>query len=220
MDCDLQDRPEEIPRLYKKALEGYDIVFTRRVNRHDTLMKKAFSCGYNKVFEYLTGIKSSSSIANFSICARKVIDHLKQMREQNRSYLQSLRWLGFVQTSITVTHTSRFRGKSTYNLTKSISYAFSSIIAYSDRPLVISIQIGFVISFLSFLMGIIMIVRYFYLKIPIIGWTSLIVTVIFSTGLIMLDLGIIGLYIGKIFNETKGRPLYIITDTVGITAKK
>jgi glycosyltransferase involved in cell wall biosynthesis len=220
MDCDLQDRPEEIPRLYNKALEGYDIVLTERQGRHDTLMKKALSYVYNIVFEYLTGIKSNSSIGNFSICKRMVINYLKQMREQNRSYIQSLRWLGFVKTSIPVTHAQRYKGKSTYTFMKMFSYAMGSIVAYSEKPLVLSIQIGFVISFLSFVMGIVVIFRYFIFKIPIVGWTSLIVTLVFSTGLIMLDLGVIGLYIGKIFNETKHRPLYIIQETVGINRKR
>jgi polyisoprenyl-phosphate glycosyltransferase len=220
MDCDLQDRPEEIPRLYKKALEGYDIVLTERHNRHDSILKKFFSYCYNSVFEYLTGIKSNSSIGNFSICARKVIDQLKHMREQNRSYIQSLRWLGFVKTSIPVIHGPRYKGKSTYTFTKMFSYAMGSIVAYSERPLVLSIQIGFIISFFAFITGIFIIVRYFILRVPIMGWTSIIVTLVFSTGLIMLDLGIIGLYIGKIFNETKNRPLYIIQETAGSKRKR
>lgn len=216
MDCDLQDRPEEIPRLYQKAREGYDIVLTERRNRHDSLVKKSYSFLYNRVFEILTGMKSSSSIGNFSISNRQVINQLRSMREQNRSYIQSLRWLGFTKTAIPVQHARRLNGKSTYSFRKMLTYALTSTIAYSERPLILSIQIGLVIAFLSFLMGLSIIVRYLRYNIPIAGWTSIIVTLMFSTGLILLDLGIIGLYIGKIFNETKNRPLYIIQETVGV----
>ncbi len=219
MDCDLQDRPEEIPNLYKKAQEGFDIVFTVRTGRKDTMMKKILSYAYNRVFQYLTGIKSSSGTDNFSISSKRVIATIRTITEQNRSYLQSLKWVGFTQTTINVIHAPRYKGNSSYTISKLFSYAINSIIAYSDRPLLLSVQFGFFIAFVSLLIGLTMLFRYFYLHVPIMGYTSLIVTLTFSVGIVIADLGVIGLYIGKIFNETKHRPLYIIKETTGTIRK-
>lgn len=220
MDGDLQDLPEEISKLYCTAKKGYDIVFTERVNRHDTLIKKLFSACFSFIFEILTDIKSNPAIGNFSICSRQVVENFQKLKEQNRSYLQALRWVGFKHITIPITHAQRYRGRSTYGFAKSFAYAVDSIAAYTNKPLILSIQFGFIISFISFLSGIFLILRYFYMGIPIIGWTSLVVSVFFSTGLIIADLGIIGMYVGKIFNETKKRPLYIIKETIGFSNKK
>jgi dolichol-phosphate mannosyltransferase len=219
MDCDLQDKPEEIPRLYAKAKSGFDIVFTNRMHRKDPPLKKIFSVLYNRIFEFLTGMKSAASTDNFSIVSRKVILSLRELKEQNRSYVQSLRWVGFKETSVPVEHGERYRGSSAYSFSKAFAYALTSIVAYSDKPLLLSVQVGFFTSLISLIIGIVMILRYYYLKVPIMGYTSLIVTVTFSTGLMIGDLGILGLYIGRIFNETKKRPLYIIQDTVGFSGK-
>lgn len=216
MDCDLQDKPEEIPNLYRKAKSGYDIVFTKRTGRKDSISKKLSSFLYNKLFEFLTGIKSDAAVGSFSICSRQVANALRHFTEQNRSYMHSLKWVGFRFTYLSVAHESRYEGVSTYTFVKSVGLAISSIIAYTDRPLILSIQFGFFMAFASLLMGIVLIIRFFVLHIPIIGYTSMMVTITFSAGLTIANLGVLGLYIGKIFNETKHRPLYVIQETVGI----
>lgn len=220
MDCDLQDPPEEIIKLYRTAKKGYDIVFTERKNRHDPFIKKILSICFNTIFELLTGVKSNSAVGNFSICSRQVIESFQKLKEQNRSYLQALRWMGFKHITIPIAHAQRYQGKSAYNFMKSFTYGIDSITAYTNRPLTLSIQFGFIISLVSFLIGVLLIIRHYYMKVSIIGWTSLVVTIFFSTGLIIADLGIIGTYIGKIFNETKKRPLYIIRETIGFSHKK
>ena len=164
-------------------------------------------------------MKSDPLMGNFSICSRQVAESFRTLKEQNRSYLQALKWMGFNHMTIPITHARRFKGETSYTLVKSFAYALDSITAYTNKPLILSVQFGFIISFISFCAGIYLILRYYYMKIPIIGWTSMVVSIFFSTGLIIADLGIIGIYIGKIFIETKKRPLYIIKETVGFSHK-
>ncbi|WP_245804806.1 glycosyltransferase family 2 protein [Halobacillus hunanensis] len=212
MDCDLQDQPEEIEKLYKKALEGYEVVFATRVVRQDGFFKRLSSKLFYKVYDYLTDRSSDYTIANFSICSRNVIDSYRQMREQNRFFPLFIKWMGFKTTSVPVEHSKRSEGKSSYNLKKMITLATDVIISQSNKPLRLSIQFGFLISLGSFLYGMYLIFKYFFLAQPVPGWTSVMVSLYFIGGLIFFNFGVLGLYLGKVFNETKGRPLYIIRD--------
>ncbi|UOQ92970.1 glycosyltransferase family 2 protein [Halobacillus shinanisalinarum] len=217
MDCDLQDQPEEIKKLYEKALEGYEVVFGTRVVRQDGILKRLSSKLFYKVYDYLTDRSSDHTIANFSICSRNVIDNYRNMREQNRFFPLFIKWMGFKTTSIPVDHGKRLEGKSSYNVKKMVRLATDVIISQSNKPLRLSIQFGFLISFVSFIYGIYLILRYFFLSQPVPGWTSVMVSLYFIGGLIFFNFGVLGLYLGKVFNETKGRPLYIIRD---VTDKK
>ena len=127
MDCDLQDRPETIPELYQKAQEGYDVVFARREGRKDSAITKFLSKCFYKVYDYFTDGTFDSSICNFSISKRKVIDYYCRMREQNRAYTMFIRWLGFKQTAIDMPADERFEGKSSYNLKRKLKMAFEII---------------------------------------------------------------------------------------------
>ncbi|WP_457594091.1 glycosyltransferase family 2 protein [Hydrogenimonas sp.] len=213
MDCDLQDVPEEIVKLYKKAQEGYDVVFGRRAERKDSFFKKLSSKLFNKVFIYLSGMNTDAAVANFSIISNKVVKNFRKMREQNRAYTPFIDWLGFRHTSIDINHASRAYGKSSYSIRKLIALAVNSIIAHSNKPLRLSIEFGFLMTFFSFLYAAWLIIRYFAYGIPVQGWTSVMVSIYFIGGLLFANMGILGLYIGKIFNETKQRPLYIIDET-------
>lgn len=214
MDCDLQDKPEEIIKLYNKAKEGYDIVFGRRINRKDNFFKKMSSKLFYIIFNYFTDNNLDCSSANFSIVNIKVIDVMKKFKEQNRFYYIFLNYVGFNKTYIEIEHSERKEGKSSYSLKKLSKLALDIIISYSNKPLRISIIFGFIMSFLSFLYGLFIVLKYFLYKITIPGWTSLIVSLFFIGGLILSNLGILGIYIGKIFNEVKGRPLYIIEEII------
>lgn len=213
MDCDLQDQPEEIPKLYEKALEGYEVVFGKRIERKDSWLKKKSSQLFYRIYDYFTGESSDHTIANFSISSKKVVDGFRQMKEQTRFFPLFLQWMGYKATSIPINHHPRSEGKSSYNLKKLITLATDGIIAQSNKPLRLSIQFGFLISALSLLYGLFLFFRYFFLKVPVQGWTSVMVSIYFIGGLIFSNLGILGLYIGKIFNETKARPIYLIRDT-------
>ena len=210
MDCDLQDRPEEIPRLYAKAREGYDVVMARRGKRKDGPLKRSTSALFYKVFSYLTNLKYDAQTGNFRIISRQVARNFMNMREQLRFFGGLVSWMGFPTTSIDVQHDESYDGKTTYTYRKLWTLAVETIIAYSDKPLRLSVRIGFLISFLAFVYGTYIIFRAFTYSESIIGWSSLIVSLYFLSGIIIANLGIIGIYLGKTFDETKKRPLFII----------
>ena len=213
MDCDLQDRPEEIPKLYEKALEGFDVVFGNRVVRQDNWFKRKSSLLFYKIYDYLTDHVSDYTVANFSISSKKVIEGFRQMREQNRLFPLFIQWMGYDTAYVPIEHNSRRHGKSSYSIKKLITLGTDVLISQSNKPLRFSIQFGFLISLISFIYGAYLFTRYFFLSEPVQGWTSVMVSIFFVSGLLFFNLGIIGLYIGKIFNETKYRPLYLVKDT-------
>lgn len=213
MDCDLQDRPEEIPRLYAKAQEGYDIVLARREVRRDSLIKRITSWLFYKIFSYLADIEYDGASGNFRIMSRKVVENFRHMGEQLRFFGGLVQWLGFPTASIEVEHAERFEGNSTYTFTKLWKLATETIIAYSDKPLRIGVRFGFGMAALAFCYGIYILLRAWMYGSSIPGWNSLIVSMYFIGGIIISMLGIIGIYLGKAFDETKKRPLYIVRRT-------
>lgn len=216
MDCDLQDQPEEITKLYNKVLLGYDVVFGRRYDRKDSIIKRLGSYLFYKALDYFTDNKSDHTIANFSISSNKVIRNFRMMKEQGRSFPLFIKWLGFNVSFVDIEHSERTVGKTSYNFKKLLKFAINNIISQSNKPLRLSILFGFLVSFLSSLFGLYLIIRYFFLNQTVSGWTSMIVSIYLIGGLLFANMGILGLYIGKIFDETKQRPLYVISQMVGI----
>jgi polyisoprenyl-phosphate glycosyltransferase len=214
MDCDLQDNPQEIIRLYNKAIEGYDIVYASRNNRKDPLLKKMSSVLFYKIFSYLSGHKQDGTVANFGIYNRKVIDAINTMREPLRIFSASVRWTGFNSTSIKVNHDERFIGKSSYSWKSLISFALDYALSYSQKPLTLTIKLGFSITLISFICSLYYIISHFNGKIQQPGFTSLIISIWFLSGLIIFILGIVGIYVGETFRGTKNRPIYIIRDSI------
>lgn len=210
MDCDLQDRPEEIPRLYAKAQQGFDIVLARREERRDPLGKRVTSWLFYRLFSYLAEIEYDGRTGNFRIMSRKVVENFCRLREQLRFFGGLVQWMGFPTTSIEVEHAERFSGNSTYNLTKLWKLATETLIAYSDKPLRLAIRFGFMMAFFAFCYGMYILGRTLIYGSPIPGWNSLIVSLYFIGGIIISTLGIIGIYLGKTFDECKRRPLYIV----------
>lgn len=209
MDCDLQDNPKDFKLLLDKANEGFDTVFTRRIDRKHSFIKKYLSIYYNKLFKLLSNKEFSLDNGSLYLINRKVVDIIIKLKEKPILMTQVIRWVGFEIGFIEVKHNERFEGKSSYSLSKLLSMVWDGWISYSDRLLRIIIYIGLVISFFSFLFGILIILLKFYKGFAS-GWSSIIVTILFSTGLILISLGILGLYVGKIFEQTKDRPLFII----------
>ncbi|KJS01756.1 MAG: b-glycosyltransferase [Desulfobulbaceae bacterium BRH_c16a] len=210
MDCDLQDRPEEIPRLYAKAQEGYDIVLARRGSRQDPLLKRISSWMFYKTFSYLADIDFDGDSGNFRIMSGKVVANFRRMREQLRFFGGLVQWMGFPTSSIEVKHAERFSGKSTYTFAKLWKLATETIIAHSDKPLRLAVRFGFSMAFFSFCYGSYILGHALLYGSSITGWSSLIVSLYFIGGIIIAILGILGIYLGKIFDENKKRPLYII----------
>ena len=213
MDCDLQDQPEEIIKLYNKTQEGYEVVFGKRAQRQDGFLKKFASKIFYKIYDYLTGYDTNHSIANFSIISSNVVKNFRKMGEQHKPYGYFINWLGFKRIDIDIEHAPRPEGKSSYSIKKLIDLAIDNIISQSNKPLKISIKFGFSISFLSILYAAYLIFRYLLNDIPVAGWTGVMVSIYFVAGIILVNLGFVGLYIGKIFDEAKNRPLYIIAET-------
>ena len=216
MDCDLQDRPEEIPNLYNKALEGYDIVYAQRVERQDKFFKKLSSSIFHAVFNFLSGAKTDKSISNFGIYKKAVIDEYVQMPERFRGFGSLVRYLGFESTAIPVEHAKRLSGRSSYSLKKLIKQASNSIISNTNRPLRIMIVFGFCTALISVLIALYNLVAHFLGIISVAGFTSTIFSIWFVGGIIMTQLGILGIYLGRIFDQVKGRPIYVVKDKVNI----
>ncbi|MDH3287348.1 MAG: glycosyltransferase family 2 protein [Betaproteobacteria bacterium] len=213
MDCDLQDRPEEIPRLYAKAREGYDVVVAKRRKRNDPLLKRWSSRAFHALFNYLTDTRYDGQAGNFHIISRKVVENFRQMREQLRFFGGLLNWMGFPSTTIEVDHGQRHAGRTSYTFGKLWRLAVDVIIAYSDKPLHLSVRFGFVISLLAFVGGIFIVVLWLLYGTPVVGWPSLFVSIWFIGGVLISLLGIVGIYLGKTFDETKKRPLYVVMRT-------
>ncbi len=217
MDCDLQDRPEEIPALYQKAQEGYDLVLASRSNRQDTFSKRFLSKIFYKVISFLTGAKYDSSTANFGIYHRRVIDSISCMQEKVRFFPAMVNWVGFKKAVVPVEHGKRFMGKSSYNFYKQFKLSIDIMLAYSNKPLKMIISLGISVSFVAFIFGFFMIYKALIGKVLISGYASLVVSIAFFSGVIISVLGIVGLYIGKIFEEIKNRPIYLIKETMNGT---
>ena len=210
MDCDLQDRPEGIKPLFEKAQEGYDVVFAQRKNRKDNAIVKAMSKAFYRVYDYFTDGAFDNSICNFSISRRSVIDGYCSMREKNRAYTLFIKWLGFRQAAIEIEGDERYEGKSSYNLKRKFRMAFEFITSQSNKPLRFSIMLGALISAISFCLVVYLVAKSVFVGGAPAGWTSTIASIYLMGGLIMLSIGIVGVYVGNIFDEAKDRPLYVI----------
>lgn len=214
MDCDLQDVPEEIPHLYEKAKEGYDAVFASRVNRSDGFMKRSYSKLFFGFLSYLTGTKYDPSIANFGIYNRQMVDTICSMRETTRSFPTLVKWVGYNTTSIAVKHDERLEGKSSYSFKRALYLALDIILANSDRPLRMLLKLGVYISGGALIIALGYFIKWLLGETTVLGYTSLIVSIWFLSGVIISTLGVLGIYVGKLFNSSKGRPLYIIQNKI------
>ena len=216
MDCDLQDRPEEIPNLYNKSKEGYDIVYARRAVRKDGVVKKSTSALFYRVFRCLSGIQSDKAVANFGIYHRRVVEEFNKMPEQSRFFPSQVKYLGFKDTAIDVEHNERSEGKSSYSLMKRFKLGFDVIVSNSNKPLRFAVGLGFCMSALSFILALYNVIAKWVGVIQVPGYTTTVFSIWFVGGLLLLVMGIMGLYIGKIYDQVKGRQLFIVKDKVNL----
>lgn len=214
MDCDLQDRPEDIPAMLDKADEGFDVVCARKEKRKHSLWRNISSKIFHFLFEWLSGVSYEPRIGNFRIINRNVTDAYRSMRENFRSFASQIEWLGFSTGYIDVQHAKRPAGKSSYTTSKLLSLAVEAIISYSNKPLKFSIWLGFILFIISLCYSIYLILRKIIWSIPVEGWASLMVSIWILGGLIIANLGILGIYVGKIYDETKQRPIYAIAKKI------
>jgi dolichol-phosphate mannosyltransferase len=218
IDCDLQDDPKDLGRLLAKASEGYDIVYTTKSARAHSASKNVVARAFFYLFNFLAdNQKATSKVGSYSLLSRKVVDAFGQIRDVHRHYLMVLRTLGFRSASITVDHNQRYAGKSSYTLSKLIKHGIDGIASQSNKLLNFSIIIGFIYFVASFLGAAFLILMY-YLHGYKEGWASVVVLLLISTGFILVSLGVVGLYIGKIFDQVRQRPLYLVDEKLNLTS--
>jgi dolichol-phosphate mannosyltransferase len=210
MDCDLQDKPEEIVKLYDKAQSGVDIVFAQRVDRQDSFFKKSTSKLFYKVLGYLTETRLDYSVANFGIYDRKVINAVLGMKEAHKFFPIMVRWVGFSSSSIKVSHADRIYGDTTYSLRSLIALSLGVILSFSDKPLRLIIKSGFIVSFISTIYALFIVVNALSSDISVVGWSSIMASMWLISGILISIIGVVGLYVGKTFDEAKSRPHYVI----------
>jgi polyisoprenyl-phosphate glycosyltransferase len=217
MDCDLQDPPERIPDLLAEYEKGYDLVLARRIVRTHSLFRRTGAKLYFALVSRLTGVTTDGSYGTFSILSRKVVTEFLRFKERDRHYLFILRWLGFNAGSIEYVHEERHAGVSSYNLVRLLKHAFSGVFFHSAVMLNWIMYVGLFLTCVSFLTGAFLIYR-FLVSAALPGWTSLAVAILLSTGLILASIGTVGLYVARLFEIAKGRPLYVVDTECGCRA--
>ena len=212
MDCDLQDKPEAIEELYQKIQEGYDIVYIARKERKDNFFVKFCSKAFYAVYNYMVEGHFDSDIANYCMVKRMVVEEYCRLPEHNKDFVTILSWMGYRSATIRVEGDERLEGKSSYSMRKKIHLALDMITFQSNKPLHFFIKLGFGIGFLALCYLVYEVIMYFVQGDVPMGWTSTIAIVSLMGGLQLVSLGVIGIYIGNIFNEAKNRPLYVISE--------
>ncbi|NCQ54265.1 glycosyltransferase [Candidatus Saccharibacteria bacterium CG11_big_fil_rev_8_21_14_0_20_41_19] len=213
IDADLQDPPELIPKMIKYWEEGYDDVYAKRNSRDgETWFKKVTSKLYYQILQKVTHIKIQKDTGDFRLLDRRCVEALKQIRESQRYTKGMFSWIGFEKKEITYDRDPRIAGTSKWNYLKLFNFAIDGITSFTTAPLRISSFVGFIVSVISFIYIVIVVIRTTLNGSDVAGYPSLMAAVLFLGGVQLLSLGIIGEYIGRIFNETKQRPLYFVED--------
>lgn len=220
MDGDLQHPPELIPELLDKWEQGYEVVYTiRKETRNIGLLKKWSSKGFYKIINYLSGTYIPEDSADFRLLDKKVVNDLKDFNERSRFIRGLVSWVGYRQKGLVYKANPRLTGKSKYSFRKMLKFAFDGITSFSSTPLYISAFLGLAVSGISFIYGLYVIYAAIFTDKVIPGWASIVVVVLFLGGIQLISLGIIGAYLGRVFNEVKKRPLYLINKTLGFNDK-
>lgn len=218
MDCDLQDDPVYFKHLLDKVKEGNEIVYTYKKQREHGFLKNLTAYFFFRMYNFLVDspiLKGEYNVGTYSIISRKVVDAYLRVGDYRRHYLSVLRWVGFESSSIIIEHQARYEGKSSYSWGKLITHAIDGIISQSDKILRLTAVFGFILSLISFLAAISIVIGYFLRPFQP-GWPSMMVLLLLVGGLIITSVGVCGLYIGKIFEQTKNRPHYVINKSFNL----
>lgn len=218
IDADLQDPPEVIPQMIAKWREGYDVVYGKRAVRlGETLFKRVTSALFYRILKRLSDVDIPLDTGDFRLIDRKVCDALKLVKERNRYVRGIISWLGFKQTGVEYVRDKRFAGETKYPLKKMLRFAFDGITSFSSKPLKLSSYVGAVVSCAGFAYLLVVVFLKLFTGQTVAGWASVMAVSLFFNGIVLLMLGIIGEYIGRIYDEAKGRPLYVIRETINIS---
>lgn len=211
IDADLQDPPEVIPAMVQKWKEGYNVVYGKRLERKgETIFKKITARVFYRLLRQLTDVDMPVDTGDFRLIDRKVCDALKLVNERNRYVRGIISWLGFKQTGVEFTREKRYAGETKYPFRKMLRFAFDAISSFSYKPLRLASYVGFFLSFFSFIYLLVVLYQGIFTDKTVPGWTSTLAVSLLFNGIVLIMLGIIGGYIGRIYDEAKGRPLYII----------
>lgn len=217
MDDDLEDPPEEIPTMLRELEKGYDLIYGIRKKRKVSIIKKFLFYSYYRILNYFSSIDMPYDSGDFCVMNKKVVDTLNNLPERNR-FIRGLRsWAGFKQKGYEYERGIRYSGTSGYSLRKYIKFSIDGILSFSNRPLTIVSIFGFFACSISFILGITAITLKIFGFLPdnTVGWTSLFVIIVFIGGIQLISIGVIGQYIGRIYDEVKNRPMYVIKEKIG-----
>jgi glycosyltransferase involved in cell wall biosynthesis len=211
IDADLQDPPELIPELVRKWREGFDVVYARRTARDgETLMKKATAKLFYRSIQFLSRVKIPADTGDFRLLSRRAVEALKQLREQHRFMKGLFAWIGYPQVAVYYHRDPRFAGRSKWNYWHLWNFALEGITSFSIGPLKMATYVGLLTAFASFIAAGVITYKTIAYGDPVRGYPSLMVVMLFLGGMQLMSLGMIGEYLGRMFNETKRRPLYLV----------
>jgi dolichol-phosphate mannosyltransferase len=217
MDADLQDPPEVVLELAARWREGFDIVYAVREQRSgETKFKQFTAAAFYRVFRRLTDIEIPVDVGDFRLVDRQALDAFRSMRENNRYVRGMFAWIGFRQTGVRYRRGHRYAGKTKYPLGKMLKFGADGIIGFSNVPLRVALQAGFLVSGLAFAFGIAALIAKFVGAYSVSGLASLAIVTAFLGGMQLIVLGVMGEYIARIHDEVKDRPLYIVRETRGL----
>lgn len=214
MDCDLQDPPEQLPHLYAKAREGHDIVFARRMDRPGSPLRRIGARLYFRLLNAVAGTEIDRSFGTFSIISRKVADAYLEFHDRDRHYLFILYWLGFNHATIEFPYAERLAGRSSYGVRSLLAHAVDGIIFQTTVLLRWIVYAGFALASAGALLACYIVASHVFGSAPP-GWSSLAVFMLLLSGFVIISSGVIGLYVGKTFEQSKGRPLYVVDQVIG-----
>lgn len=220
MDADLQDPPELIPKLLEKWQEGYDVVYAVREHREgESLLKRATAMLFYRLIRRLADVEIPTDTGDFRLLSQRAVEALKASKERVRFMRGLVSWIGYRQTGVRFTRQGRFAGNTKYSIRKMLKFAIDGIIAFSFVPLQIATYFGFLISGISFIYTLYALALKLFTDRPLLGWTSVIVAILFIGGVQLITVGLIGEYIGRVYEEVKQRPLYLVDETLGFDSE-
>jgi dolichol-phosphate mannosyltransferase len=214
IDADLQDPPELIVELYDKMKQGYDVVFAQREQRVGESWHKLMTANFfYRAINKLSDVAIPLDTGDYRILSKKIKDIIVSMPEHNKFLRGQIAWTGFNQTSILYKRDERYAGKTNYSYSKMFSFAFDGITAFSNLPLRLATYMGFIVSFVAFLVILYTLYQKYFQADVVQGWSSLMISILFIGGVQLICLGIIGEYLSRIMDNVKQRPLYIVRES-------
>jgi glycosyltransferase involved in cell wall biosynthesis len=215
IDADLQDPPELIPELVRRWREGYDVVYAKRTQRDgETVLKKSTAHLFYRVMRKISRFEIPADTGDYRLLSRRAVDALKQLREQHRFMKGLFAWIGYKQIAVPYRRDPRFAGETKWNFWKLWNFAIEGITSFTIAPLKLASYLGLAVALGAFIYGMWTIVKTLLFGNPVPGYPSLLVVILFLGGVQLLALGILGEYVGRMFDEAKGRPLYLVNQYV------